>query len=60
MVLTVRYGKNLKDITCTENWDNVSYKLLQLEKMELIIESTMYQIHNIQFHILKTVSFEQN
>ena len=31
--VTVRYAKNLKDITCEESWDGVVTKLLPVVKM---------------------------
>ena len=59
--VTVRYGKNLKDITCEENWDNVVTKLLPVGKDGLMLEDT-YVFSDTQYSIpyTKTVSFEQN
>lgn len=59
--VTVRYGKNLKDITCTENWDNVVTRLLPVGKDGLTLEDT-YVYSDTQYSIpyTKTVSFEQN
>lgn len=59
--VTVRYGKNLKDITCEENWDNVVTKLLPVGKDGLMLESP-YVFSDTQYSIpyTKTVSFEQN
>lgn len=59
--VTVRYGKNLKDIACTENWDNVVTRLLPVGKDGLILQDT-YVYSDTQYPIpyTKTVSFEQN
>ena len=59
--VTVRYAKNLKDITCIENWDNVVTKLLPVGKDGLLLPE-QYIYSEIQYSIpyTKTVSFEQN
>lgn len=59
--VTVRYGKNLKDIVCEENWDNVVTRLLPVGKDGLMLEDT-YVYSDTQYPIpyTKTVSFEQN
>ena len=59
--VTVRYGKNLKDITCEENWDNVVTKLMPVGKDGLTLENT-YVYSDTQYPIpyTKTVSFEQD
>lgn len=59
--VTVRYGKNLKDITCQENWDNVVTRLLPVGKDGLMIDNT-YVYSETQYAIpyTKTISFEQN
>lgn len=59
--VTVRYAKNLKDITCTENWDNVVTKLMPVGKDGLLLDE-LYIYSDIQYSIpyTKTVSFEQN
>lgn len=59
--VTVRYGKNLKDITCEENWDNVVTKLMPVGKDGLTLENT-YVYSDTQYSIpyTKTVSFEQD
>ena len=57
----VRYAKNLKDITCEENWDNVVTKLLPVGKDGLLIDG-LYMSSPIQYDIpyTKTVSFNQD
>lgn len=59
--VTVRYAKNLKDITCTENWDNVVTKLLPVGKDGLTLDE-LYVYSQIQYTIpyTKTVSFDQS
>ena len=64
--VTVQYGKNIKDISCEENWDNVVTKLLPVGKDGILlnaIDSTrsIYVESYIQYPIpyTKTVSFEQ-
>jgi phage minor structural protein len=59
--VTVRYGKNLKDIACEENWDNVVTRLLPVGKDGLMLQDT-YVYSDTQYPIpyTKTVSFEQN
>lgn len=37
--VTVRYAKNLKEITCTENWDNVVTKILPTGTDEIMLNS---------------------
>lgn len=59
--VTVRYAKNLKDITCTENWDNVVTKLMPVGKDGLLLDE-LYLYSNTQYAIpyTKTVSFSQD
>lgn len=59
--VVVRYAKNLKDITCEENWDNVVTKLLPVGKDGLLIDG-LYMSSAIQYDIpyTKTVSFNQD
>lgn len=59
--VTVRYAKNLKDITCIENWDNVVTKLMPVGKNGLLLPEE-YVYSEIQYSIpyTKTISFEQN
>lgn len=58
--VTVRYAKNLKEITCIENWDNVVTKLMPVGKDGLLLPE-QYIYSEIQYPIpyTKTVSFEQ-
>ena len=58
--VTVRYAKNLKDITCLENWDNVVTKLMPVGKDGLLLPE-QYIYSEIQYPIpyTKTVSFTQ-
>lgn len=65
--VTVRYAKNLKDINCTENWDNVVTKLLPVGKDGLLLNAldssaSLYVTSDTQYDIpfTKTVSFKQN
>ena len=59
--VTVRYAKNLKDITCTENWDGVVTKLMPVGKDGLLLDE-LYLYGNTQYTIpfTKTVSFSQD
>lgn len=58
--VTVRYAKNLKDINCTENWDNVVTKLMPVGKDGLLLDE-LYLYSDIQYEIpfTKTITFEQ-
>lgn len=65
--VTVRYGKNLKDITCDENWDSVVTKLLPVGKDGLLLnsldpEADVYLYSSTQYDIpyTKTVPFSQD
>ena len=65
--VTVQYKKNLKDITCQENWDNVVTKLLPVGKDGLLLnaldpDADLYVTSEIQYSLpyTKTVSFQQN
>ena len=64
--VTVRYAKNLKNITCEENWDNVVTKLLPVGKDGILLNAIdrnadLYVYSETQYDIpyTKTVSFEQ-
>ena len=59
--VTVRYAKNLKEISCIENWDNVVTKLMPVGKDGLLLPE-QYIYSEIQYPIpyTKTISFEQN
>ena len=58
--VTVRYAKNLKDITCEENWNDVVTKLLPVGKNGLLLPET-YVLSATQYSnpYTKTVSFNQ-
>ena len=65
--VTVRYAKNLKELTCEENWDNVVTKLLPVGKDGILLNDldasqSIYMVSDKQWEIpyTKTVSFEQN
>lgn len=65
--VTVQYKKNLKDITCEENWDNVVTKLLPVGKDGLLLNAIdssadIYVTSEIQYNLpyTKTVSFTQD
>lgn len=59
--VTVRYKKNLKEITCTANWDNVVTKLIPVGKDGLLLDE-VYLYSKTQYDIpfTKVVSFNQN
>lgn len=59
--VVVRYAKNLKEINCEYNWDNVVTKLMPVGKDGLLL-AEKYVYSNIQYDIpyTKCVSFEQN
>lgn len=65
--VTVQYKKNLKDITCEENWDNVVTQLLPVGKDGLLLNAldssaNIYVTSEIQYALpyTKTVSFTQD
>ena len=65
--VTIRYAKNLKDITATYNWDSVVTKLLPVGKDGLLLNAvdpsaSVYVTSSIQYDIphTKTVSFDQS
>lgn len=59
--VTVMYRKNLKEITCTENWDNVVTKLLPVGRDGLMLPE-IYVESETQYSLpyTKTVTFNQN
>lgn len=59
--VVVRYAKNLNEINCEYNWDNVVTKLMPVGKDGLLLEEK-YVYSNTQYdiHYTKCVSFEQN
>ena len=65
--VTVQYKKNLKEITCEENWDNVVTQLLPVGQDGLLLnalddEADIFVYAETQYELpyTKTVSFEQN
>ena len=65
--VTIRYGKNLKDIKATYDWANVCTKLLPVGKDGLLLNAidpyaSVYLISQTQYDIpfTKTVSFDQS
>ena len=59
--VTIRYAKNLKDITCEENWDNVVTKLMPVGRDGLLFPER-YVLSSNQYTLpyTKTVSFSQD
>lgn len=58
--VTVRYAKNLKEITCEENWDNVVTTLLPVGYDGIMLEDTyVYSDTTYPIPYTKTVSFNQ-
>lgn len=59
--VVVRYAKNLKEINCEYNWDNVVTKLMPVGKDGLLLDEKYVYSHT-QYDIpyTKCVSFEQN
>jgi len=59
--VTVRYAKNLKEITCEENWDDVVTKLMPVGKDGALLPE-MYLYSDTQYALpyTKTVSFSQD
>jgi phage minor structural protein len=65
--VTIRYGKNLKDIKATYDWSNVVTKLLPVGKDGILLNATdpyasVYLLSQTQYEIpfTKTVSFDQS
>ena len=65
--VTIRYGKNLKTITCETNWDNVVTKLMPVGKDGILLNALddtqdVYIYSGVSYPIpfTKTVSFNQN
>lgn len=65
--VTVRYGKNLKNINCESNWNNVVTKLMPVGKDGILLNALddtqdVYVYSGVEYPIpfTKTVSFEQN
>lgn len=65
--ITIRYGKNLKDITASYNWENVVTKILPVGKDGIMLNyldetASVYIVSDTQYEIpyTKTVSFSQD
>ena len=65
--VTIRYGKNLKEIKATYKWDNVCTKLMPVGKDGLLLNAIdptaeIYLESSVQYEIpyTKTVTFDQN
>lgn len=59
--VTVRYGKNLKDITAQYNWDNVVTKLLPVGSDGLLLPGIyLYSSTSYDIPYTKVVSFDQS
>ena len=59
--VTVRYAKNLKDITCDENWDNVVTQLMPVGYDGIMLDDKyVYAANQYDIPYTKTVSFDQN
>lgn len=65
--VTVRYAKNLKEITCEENWDNVVTKLLpegydgiMLNSLDNSVDPYVYAPITYEIPYTKTVQFDQH
>ena len=65
--VTIRYGKNLKSITCESNWDNVVTKLMPVGKDGILLNALdetqdVYVYSGVTYDIpfTKTVSFQQD
>lgn len=65
--VTIRYGKNLKSITCEANWDNVVTKLMPVGKDGILLNALdntqdVYVYSGVSYDIpfTKTVSFNQS
>lgn len=59
--VTIRYAKNLKQISCVYNWDKVVTKLMPVGKDGLLLDD-LYVTSETQYDIpyTKTISFNQN
>ena len=65
--VTIRYGKNLKDIKATYNWDNVVTKLMPVGKDGLLLNASdptasVYLESTTQYEIpyTKSINFDQS
>lgn len=59
--VTIRYGKNLKNIQATYNWDNVVTKLMPVGRDGLLLpEVYLYSASSYDIPYTKTISFDQS
>jgi len=59
--VTIRYGKNLKEIKKSEDWNNVVTKLLPVGKDGLLLDEVyLYSEQQYALPYTKTVSFDQD
>lgn len=59
--VTIRYGKNLKEIQKTEDWSSVVTKLLPVGKDGLLLDETyLYSDTQYALPYTKTITFEQD
>lgn len=65
--VTIRYAKNLKDITCEENWNDVVTKLLPVGKDGILLnelddKQDIYVYSSVSYELpyTKTISFNQD
>lgn len=59
--VTVRYKKNLKEMTCTANWDGVVTKIMPVGKDGLLLDEVyLYSKTQHDIPFTKVVSFNQN
>ena len=59
--VTVRYKKNLKEMTCTANWDDVCTKIMPVGKDGLLLdEKYLYSKTQYDVPFTKVVSFNQS
>ena len=59
--VTIRYGKNLKEIQKTEDWNNVITKILPVGKDGLLLDEVyLYSEQQYALPYTKTVSFNQD
>lgn len=59
--ITIQYGKNLKELSCLADWDDVVTKLMPVGKDGLLLPEK-YLVANVQYeiHFVKAVSFPQD
>ena len=60
--VVIRYGKNIKTISCVENWDDVVTRLLPIGKDGLTLPEKFIDAPDVTYPIpfCKTVTFEQD